>query len=229
MFFNIRYIRHDSIALDCMHHSPFTLSMRALAPYFINCMRIRYYHVLIYTILYLFGAQAALSETTEISGPHFTDIIVTTSDTHLLLFGELRNSLTKEMIDGLHSGIPVNFSFFVELEKNEPNWLDEELALFTFSHSLSFDTLKTMYVIETEENNNKKSTAQTLPEAAKILNEINGLKIIELSRLKPESTYRIKVKADLYKKTLPMSLHNIIPFVSWWDLSTDWYTVEFTY
>lgn len=192
-------------------------------------MRLRYYLVLIYTILHLCIAQAAFSQTTEISGPHFTDIIVTTSETHLLLFGELRNSLTKEMTDGLHSGIPVRFSFFVELEKNVPNWPDEELALYSFSHSLSFDTLKNMYVIETEENNSKKSTAKTLQQAAKTLNEINGLKIIELSRLTPESTYRIRVKADLYKKTLPMSLHNIIPFVSWWDLSTDWYTVEFTY
>lgn len=192
-------------------------------------MRLRYYLVLIYTILHLCAAQAAFSQSTEISGPHFTDIIVTTSETHLLLFGELRNSLTKEMTDGLHSGIPVRFSFFVELEKNVPNWPDEELALYSFSHSLSFDTLKNMYVIETEENNSKKSTAKTLQQAAKTLNEINGLKIIELSRLTPESTYRIRVKADLYKKTLPMSLHNIIPFVSWWDLSTDWYTVEFTY
>ena len=192
-------------------------------------MRLRYHHVLIYTILHLCAAQAVFSQSTEISGPHFTDIIVTTSETHLLLFGELRNSLTKEMTDGLHSGIPVRFSFFVELEKNVPNWPDEELALYSFSHSLSFDTLKNMYVIETEENNSKKSTAKTLQQAAKTLNEINGLKIIELSRLTPESTYRIRVKADLYKKTLPMSLHNIIPFVSWWDLSTDWYTVEFTY
>lgn len=86
-----------------------------------------------------------------------------------------------------------------------------------------------MYVVETEENNNKKSTAGTLDEATKILNEINGLKIIELDRLKPDSTYRLRVKADLYNKTLPMSLHNVIPFISWWDLSTDWYTVEFTY
>lgn len=192
-------------------------------------MRLRYYNILIYTLFLLFTAQTVLSDTEQISGPHFTDIILTTSDTHLLLFGELRNSLTKEMIDGLHSGIPIKFSFFVELEKNVENWPDKELAVFSFSHNLSFDTLKNRYMVETEENSNKKSTAGTLDEATKTLNEINGLKIIELGRLKPDSTYRLRVKADLYNKTLPMSLHNVIPFISWWDLSTDWYTVEFTY
>jgi len=192
-------------------------------------MRLRYYNILIYTLLLLFTAQTVLSNTEQISGPHFTDIILTTSDTHLLLFGELRNSLTKEMVDGLHSGIPIKFSFFVELEKIVKNWPDKELAVFSFSHNLSFDTLKNTYVVETEENNKKKSTAGTLDEATKNLNEINGLKIIELDRLNPDSTYRLRVKADLYNKTLPMSLHNVIPFISWWDLSTDWYTVEFTY
>jgi len=192
-------------------------------------MRLRYYNILIYTLFLLFTAQTVLSDTEQISGPHFTDIILTTSDTHLLLFGELRNSLTKEMVDGLHSGIPIKFSFFVELEKNVENWPDKELAVFSFSHNLSFDTLKNRYMVETEENGNKKSTADTLDEATKTLNEINGLKIIELGRLKPDSTYRLRVKADLYNKTLPMSLHNVIPFISWWDLSTDWYTVEFTY
>ena len=184
---------------------------------------------LLAVLLSLISVHNLFSKNEQKSGPHFTDIIVTTSDTHLLLFGELRNSLTEEMIEGLHNGIPVKFSFFVKLERNEDNWPDEDLAMFEFTHSLTFDTLKSTYVVQTEETSKKKHTSQDLSEAARILNEINGLKIIELSSLRPENTYRLKVKADIYKKTLPMSLHSIIPFVSWWDLSTDWYTVEFIY
>jgi len=180
-------------------------------------------------IVSLTGSTTAFGQSQKNSGPYLTDIIVTTSDTHLLLFGELRNSLTEEMVAGLHSGIPVSFSFFVELEKNEPNWIDEELVSIEFEHQLSYDTLKEHYVIETEETSRKTMTTSSLEEATKILNEINGLKILELSRLQPEGIYRLRVKADLYKKTLPLRLHNIIPFISWWDLKTDWYTVEFTY
>lgn len=165
----------------------------------------------------------------QISGPHFTDIIVTTSDTHLLFFGELKNSLTAEMIEGLHSGIPVQFSFFVELEKVESNWLDDELTSIEFSHSLRYDTLKQNYTVETEEISKKTHTVKTLDEARALLNEVNGLKIIELTELEPDQTYRLRVKADLYKKTLPLSLHSVIPFVTWWDLSTDWHSIEFKY
>ena len=189
----------------------------------------RYYYAIILFLALLLQPNIFRSEVFASPSPRFDDIIVTTSDTHLLLFGELRDSLTEEMIEGLHSGIPINFSFFVELERNEENWPDELLARFTFSHRLSFDTLKDSYIVETEEQKTRKSVVSTIDEAAHIVNEINGLRIIELGELKPDQTYRIRVKADLYKKTLPLSLHAIIPFVSWWDVRTEWYTVEFTY
>ncbi|SHH77631.1 DUF4390 domain-containing protein [Desulfofustis glycolicus] len=171
----------------------------------------------------------AFSTSPQLSGPHFTDIIVTTSETDLLLFGELRNSLNEDMIEGLHNGIPVRFSFFVELEKDRANWFDEELVSLEFTHSLTYDTLKETYVVDTEESPRRRRTAPSLEEAALVLNEINGLKIIELERLVPDSKYRLRIKADLHKKTLPLSLHTIIPFIGWWDVKTDWFTVEFMY
>lgn len=171
----------------------------------------------------------ALSKSQNLSGPHFNDIILTTSDTHLLLFGELKNSLNKEMLDGLHNGIPIHFTFTVILEQKEKNWLNDELIDFSFSHILSYNTLKQTYVVETEENSKKKFSSSSLQESLDYLNEINGLKIIELDRIRPEKTYRLKIKADLFKKTLPFNLHNVVPFLSWLDLKTDWYTVEFIY
>ena len=184
------------------------------------------------TLLLLFplGASEGQSANGEkISGPHFTDMIVTTSETDLLFFGELKNSLTTEMIDGLHSGIPVQFSFFVELEKVESNWPDDTLTRLEFSHSLTYDSLKQLYTVETEEISKKNHTVKTLDEALTLINEVNGLKIVALEELEPDQTYRLRVKADLYKKTLPLSLRSVIPFVSWWDLKTDWHSIEFIY
>lgn len=187
---------------------------------------------LLFSLLLLFLLQplsTSAADGPKISGPHFTDIIVTTSDTHLLFFGELENSLTTEMLEGLHSGIPVEFSFFAELEKIQSNWPDDQLTRIEFSHSLSYDTLKQVYTVNTEEISKKEHTVDTLDEATALLNEINGLKIVRLDELEPDQTYRLRVKADLYKKTLPLSLHSVIPFVSWWDLKTDWHTIEFMY
>ena len=185
--------------------------------------------LLLLSFVGLAGVKSGFTAVGEISTPHFTDIIVTTSDTHLLLFGELRNSVTEDMLDGLHSGIPIHFSFFIELKKNVPNWIDEELISTQFSHTMSYDTLKEVYVVDTEESSKKKHTTPSLEEAANLLNEVNGLRIIALSSLEPDKNYRLRIKADLNRKSLPLNLHNIIPFVSWWDLKTDWHTVEFIY
>jgi hypothetical protein len=182
---------------------------------------------LLLATLILAAGESTASE--PVSGPHFTDIIVTTSDTHLLFFGELKNSMTPEMIQGLHSGIPLTFSFFVELERVKPNWPDQQIATMEFSHSLGYDTLKQLYTIETEELSKKSHTVKTLDEALPLINEINGLKIVKLDELEPDQTYRLRVRADLHKKTLPFKLRTVVPFVSWWDLKTDWHSIEFMY
>lgn len=160
---------------------------------------------------------------------HFSDLIITTSKTHLLLFGLINNGITTEMLQGLHNGIPIQFTFLVELNKTEKSWTDLQLVSFQFQHLLTYDTLQENYRVDTNEKNKKSESFSELSDALKAMNEINGLLVIELSQLIPDSSYQLRLKAELYKKTLPMKLHYIVPFVSWWDIETDWHTIEFTY
>lgn len=158
-----------------------------------------------------------------------TDIIVTTSEKELILFAVLKNSFNDEMVQGLHSGIPVHFSFFIELIQEETNWFDKELVTMEFKHTLEYDTLKDIYRVQLEEMEKKHSTFKSLSKAQEAINEINNLKVIKLDQLEPDQSYKLRIKAELYKKTLPLKLHYLIPFISWWDIETDWHTVDFTY
>ena len=160
---------------------------------------------------------------------HFSDLIITTSKTHLLLFGLINNGITEEMLHGLHNGIPIQFTFLVELNKTEKTWTDLQLVSLQFKHLLAYDTLQENYRVETDEKSKKSDSFSELSDALKAMTEINGLQVIELSQLIPDSSYQLRLKVELYKKTLPMKLHYIVPFVSWWDIETDWYTIEFTY
>ena len=160
---------------------------------------------------------------------YFSDLIITTSKTHLLLFGLVNNGINDEMLQGLHNGIPIQFTFWVELNKVEKNWPDLQLASMQFHHILIYDTLQENYRIETSEKKLKSESFQELSEAVKAMNEINGLLVIELSQLIPDNSYQLRLKAMLYENILPMKLHHIIPFTSWWNVETDWHTVEFTY
>lgn len=160
---------------------------------------------------------------------YFSDLIITTSKTHLLLFGLVNNGINDEMLEGLHNGIPIHFTFWVELNKIEKNWPDLLLASMQFHHILTYDTLQENYRIETSERKQKSEFFPELSEAVKAMNEINGLLVVDLSQLIPENSYQLRLKAMLYENILPMKLHHIVPFTSWWNVETDWHTVEFTY
>ncbi len=179
-------------------------------------------------ILLFFSAQVSISITNQKNGPHFSDVIITNSETHLLLFGMLKNSFTEEMLQGLHSGLPIQFSIFIELNKIR-DWLDEQLVSMEIRHVLAYDTLKDVYKVELEETTKKDYSFQSLGEAKRAVSEINGLKVIQLSQLVPDDSYHLKIRAELQKKTLPMRLHKIIPFISWWDMETDWHTINFRF
>ena len=133
------------------------------------------------------------------------------------------------MLQGLHNGIPIQFTFLIELNKTEKHWSNLQLVSMQFQHRLTYDTLQENYRLETNEKNQKTESFSHLNDALKAMNEINGLLVIELSQLIPDSSYQLRLKAKLYEKTLPMKLHYIIPFSSWWNVETDWHTIEFTY
>lgn len=103
---------------------------------------------------------------------------------------------------------------------------DLSIAMKT-SHVISYDTLKETYRVEIEESGKRFYSFQSLEEAQKAANELNGLKVVELTKLRPGTSYTIRLRAELYKKTLPMGLHDVVPFVSWWDVKTKWHTISF--
>lgn len=177
--------------------------------------------------VFLLSAQNSISVPKKQSEPTFTELTVTTSNTHLLLFGMLENGFTDEMLQGLHSGLPIHFSFFVELNHAAQGWENGVLSSMTTEHIISYDTLKETYNVEIEESGKRFFNFETLPQAQKAANEISGLKVIALTELQPDTSYTLRLRAELYKKTLPMRLHEVVPFVSWWDIKTKWHSVTF--
>jgi len=159
----------------------------------------------------------------------FKDATLTTSNSHLLLFATLDNNAQTKLEEALHSGIPMEFTFQVKLIHIRKNWANEELCDLEFVHSLKYDTVKEQYHLQLEEQRNRTMIFQKLSEAMKIMNEINGFKVIELGKLIPDSSYELRMKASLYEKTLPMNLHYVIPFISLGNVETDWYNIEFNY
>ncbi len=173
----------------------------------------RLFSPLLITLLLLFQSAIIAHGATE-PAPEIKEFTATTTKSHLILFATLKNSLTKEMKEVLHSGLPLNFTFYVELYKIQGSWSDEQIIAYSFKHSMK---------------NNKTISLKNLSDAEKRINDVNGVKVVSLDQLIPDSHYKLKIKAKLFQKTLPLGLQSIFPFLSWGTIETDWRNIEFIY
>jgi len=183
--------------------------------------------LLFFLLIPLFPHSTAIADTKKEA--NISDIIITTSETDLLLFCTVKNSFTPEMIEGIRNGIPITFTFLIKLDKVNNNWFDTTLADLTLQHTLTYDTLKEQYRVQLSERSQQMITTNSIDKAKKIMAELSGIKIIAHNQLTPDTPYVIRVKAKLAEKTLPFNMHYIIPFISLWDFETDWRTIEFRY
>jgi hypothetical protein len=155
-----------------------------------------------------------------------TDFTVSNSENQLLLYLTVKDCFTDEMETAIHNGIPATFTFYVDLYQLRKAWPDKKIASLNFNHIMGYDSLKKEYQIRRAEKNDNKLTS-SLEEAKNLMSEINDFQVFSLEQLDIETSYKIKVKAKLAKKTLPLYFHYLIPFSSLWDFETDWYELIF--
>jgi hypothetical protein len=160
--------------------------------------------------------------------PAIDDIIITTSSTDLLLFATVKNGFTAEMLEGVRNGIPLTFSFDIQLDKVRSKWFDQTLVEMVVTHTLTYDAIKEVYTVKLSEKKNPVITPSQ-DKAKQVMAEINGLAVIKRSELIPDAPYALQLKATLVENTLPLGMHYVLPFTSLWNFETDWRTVEFRY
>jgi len=185
-------------------------------------------HILFHLTILSFLFPAALFAE-QAKGPELVDIIITTSKSHLLLFATVKNGFTEDMVKGVHNGIPITFNFHVELDAVRSGWFDSTLVEAAMTHTLRYNSFKEEYEVVFSEKKGQSVTTRSLQEAKDLMAEISGFPLIERKKLIPDAPYALKVKATLTETTLPLGMHYILPFTSFWNFETDWRTIEFHY
>ncbi len=185
-------------------------------------------HLLSYLIMLSLLFPSALSAK-QAKEPELVDIIITTSKSNLLLFATVKNCFTEDMVKGVHNGIPITFNFHVELDAVRSGWFDSTLVETTLTHTLRYNSFKEEYEVVFSEKKGQSVTTRSLSKAKDLMAEISGFPLIERKKLIPDAPYALKIKATLTETTLPLGMHYILPFTSFWNFETDWRTIEFHY
>ena len=160
---------------------------------------------------------------------YLSDIVVTNTRDHLLVYFTVNGCFTPEMNAAIDSGIETTFTFFVKLyEKRSLLW-DKKIADILLRHTIKYDNLKGTYEIRLSEENHKTVTVNNFEQAKKLMTEVVALKVAPMHLMKKGQRYQVQMMAELDKIKLPFYLHYVLFFLSLWDFETDWYAVDFKY
>jgi hypothetical protein len=160
--------------------------------------------------------------------PTIEEIIITTSSTQLLIFATVKNCFTDEMLEGVRNAIPLTFRFDIILDKERNNWFDVSLVEKSITHTMTYDPIKEEYQVAFSEKN-RSDMSRSEDKAKALMAELSGFEVIALKELIPDAPYALHIKATLVENTLPLGMHYILPFTSFWNFETDWRTIEFRY
>lgn len=161
--------------------------------------------------------------------PIVDEIVITPSTSHLLVHGAVRDCCSDEMLQALHRGMPLNFTFQIELNRVREWWANRSIVSLSILHTLNYDSLTQHYQITLQERDNQRITTPSLADALKIMRELRGIKLAPVTAMEPERNYVLRIKAILAEKTLPLGLHYVVPLISLANVETDWRQVEFRY
>ncbi|MCD6320557.1 MAG: DUF4390 domain-containing protein, partial [Candidatus Desulfofervidaceae bacterium] len=99
---------------------------------------------------------------------------------------------------------------------------------FKIYHTIKYDQLKGVFVINRSESHEQNVTSKDFLRAKRLMAEVEA-SVTPISNLKKGHKYRLSLKAELEKVKLPLYLHYVFFFASLWDFETDWYEINFTY
>lgn len=161
--------------------------------------------------------------------PILTDIKLANTRDDLLLYFEVENAFLPKIIQNIENGILTPFSFRVSLYKTGGSWLDKRITDLDIQSSIKFNSLKQEYTVHRPWKEDKPVVTKSFDEAKDLMTRIDNLVVTPLTDLKKGEKYQIRIRAQLTRVTLPFALRYVFYFVSFWDIKTDWYIINFTY
>jgi hypothetical protein len=120
-----------------------------------------------------------------------------------------------ELVEALQSGLPTSFTYYVEIFRDRPNWLDDGIAAARVEVICTFNSLTREYLLNYRRDK-KLVRSQTFTDLAALERAMTSIEepaFFDIGRRKPHKL-KVRVKAELMTGWLMY----VIP----WELSTNW-------
>ena len=166
--------------------------------------------------------MALVSPVSAVS-PDVVNIGVGTKGNYVVMNARLIDGFTEKIQEAISNGVPMGFTFEIELLKANTIWMDSLVSSNKVRHRIQFDSLKKMYRFS-EFGKNLKRSIITRKKARyqQLMLTLKDIPIAPIYKLDPNEKYYIRVKADLETDRFWFPFNYILFFVPFSEFETSW-------
>jgi hypothetical protein len=157
------------------------------------------------------------------SSPDVVNIGVGTKGKYVVMNARLIDGFTEKIQEAINNGVPMGFTFEIELRQANTIWMDSLVSSNKVRHRIQFDSLKKMYRFS-EFGKNLKKNIITRKKARyqQLMLTLKDIPIAPIYKLDPNEKYYVRVKADLETDRFWFPFNYIFFFVPFSEFETSW-------
>ena len=155
--------------------------------------------------------------------PALVNIGVGTQGNLVVMNARLINGFTDSITEAIESGVPMTFTYQVELRQENAILKDSLVSSNTIKHKVRYDSLKKIYRFSEIGKGVKRRIATRNKENYQdLMLTLDNIPIGSVRRLPPNEKYYIRVKADLETDRLWFPFNYLFFFLPFNDFDADW-------
>jgi hypothetical protein len=144
-----------------------------------------------------------------------SNLVVTNSDSTLLVGLVLLGAMPDGIIEGLGTGIPATVRFQLELWQYNSWWVDRRVVAKFVERQVIYDVLTKEFRVSAVQGEEREPyVTRDVWEAERVLSELRGFKLTQMSHLNLDDLYYVRVRGEVRSGAPDSSVSRILPFVS---------------
>ena len=165
----------------------------------------------------------AMTTVTWATSPSLVNIGVGTKGKIIVMNARLVDGFTHDIMDAIESGVPITFTFQVELRQENDLWNDTLISTNTVNHTVKYDSLKKVYRFsEFGKGVRRKISTRNRESYQRLMLTLNDIPIASIKRLASNEKYYVRVKANLKTDRLWFPFNYLFFFLPFNDFDASW-------
>lgn len=155
--------------------------------------------------------------------PDVVNIGVGTKGKYVVMNARLVDGFTEKIQEAINNGVPIGFTFEIELRQDNTAWVDSLISSNKVRHRVQFDSLKKVYrFTEIGKNVRRNIITRKKSRFQNLMLNLKDIPIAPIYKLDPNEKYYVRVKADLETDRFWFPFNYIFFFVPFSEFETSW-------